>query len=319
MGSVVPDVGLNLKLYASKTINGFLKETMEVGERGGKATKLEGFIRDLEVEKAKIEVFKRELPLSMHLLGEIVNYLKEELERSQKVGIFAEFMPTKGKIEENIGGKVEIDSKDKKSWMSSAQLWSHSEENSTDKKAQSKPSQKNTSCGFMPFKGLSRKDEKVDVPLPDFTLTSYKYKGATGVTGNSTCGATGTSVQSQSQLQQRKMRRCWSPELHRRFISALQQLGGAQVATPKQIREMMKVDGLTNDEVKSHLQKYRLHTRRTPTNNGSCKDQQSTTSQQSTSQSGSPTGPLQLAVGTRGAGESCDDEDERSDSYDWKL
>ena len=26
------------------------------------------------------------------------------------------------------------------------------------------------------------------------------------------------------------------------------------VATPKQIREMMKVDGLTNDEVKSHLQ-----------------------------------------------------------------
>ncbi|XP_024357510.1 myb family transcription factor EFM isoform X2 [Physcomitrium patens] len=61
---------------------------------------------------------------------------------------------------------------------------------------------------------------------------------------------------------QRKARRCWSPELHRRFVSALQQLGGSQVATPKQIRELMKVDGLTNDEVKSHLQKYRLHTRR---------------------------------------------------------
>jgi hypothetical protein len=26
------------------------------------------------------------------------------------------------------------------------------------------------------------------------------------------------------------------------------------VATPKQIRELMKVDGMTNDEVKSHLQ-----------------------------------------------------------------
>jgi SHAQKYF class myb-like DNA-binding protein len=60
----------------------------------------------------------------------------------------------------------------------------------------------------------------------------------------------------------RKARRCWSPELHRRFVSALQQLGGSHIATPKQLRELMKVDGLTNDEVKSHLQKYRLHTRR---------------------------------------------------------
>ncbi|GBG68864.1 hypothetical protein CBR_g3557 [Chara braunii] len=60
----------------------------------------------------------------------------------------------------------------------------------------------------------------------------------------------------------RKARRCWSPELHRRFVDALTILGGPQVATPKQIRELMKVEGLTNDEVKSHLQKYRLHTRR---------------------------------------------------------
>ncbi|XP_050124070.1 protein PHOSPHATE STARVATION RESPONSE 1-like isoform X2 [Malus sylvestris] len=35
---------------------------------------------------------------------------------------------------------------------------------------------------------------------------------------------------------------------------ALQQLGGSHAATPNQIRELMKVDGLTNDEVKSHLQ-----------------------------------------------------------------
>lgn len=59
----------------------------------------------------------------------------------------------------------------------------------------------------------------------------------------------------------RKTRRSWSPELHRLFVDALQNLGGAQ-ATPKQIRELMKVEGLTNDEVKSHLQKYRLHTKR---------------------------------------------------------
>nr|XP_043629358.1 myb family transcription factor EFM [Erigeron canadensis] len=74
-----------------------------------------------------------------------------------------------------------------------------------------------------------------------------------------TTTATGSTTSSQTH---RKTRRCWSPDLHRRFVNALQMLGGSQVATPKQIRELMKVDGLTNDEVKSHLQKYRLHTRR---------------------------------------------------------
>lgn len=73
--------------------------------------------------------------------------------------------------------------------------------------------------------------------------------------------------QGQGQAAQRKRRRCWSPELHQLFLQSLQELGGPHVATPKQIREVMKVDGLTNDEVKSHLQKYRLHTRR-PNSNG---------------------------------------------------
>ncbi|GAB2300378.1 hypothetical protein Dimus_034419 [Dionaea muscipula] len=82
---------------------------------------------------------------------------------------------------------------------------------------------------------------------------------STTMAANTTSGAATTTTTSQAH---RKARRCWSPELHRRFVNALQMLGGSQVATPKQIRELMKVDGLTNDEVKSHLQKYRLHTRR---------------------------------------------------------
>ncbi|PKA64542.1 Two-component response regulator ARR18 [Apostasia shenzhenica] len=74
-------------------------------------------------------------------------------------------------------------------------------------------------------------------------------------------GGNGVAADGAQPATQRKARRCWSPDLHRRFVNALQILGGSQ-ATPKQIRELMKVDGLTNDEVKSHLQKYRLHTRR---------------------------------------------------------
>uniref|UniRef100_A0A2N9FTW0 HTH myb-type domain-containing protein n=1 Tax=Fagus sylvatica TaxID=28930 RepID=A0A2N9FTW0_FAGSY len=84
-----------------------------------------------------------------------------------------------------------------------------------------------------------------------------------GAGNNSSDGQTnGTNNGSNNSQTHRKARRCWSPDLHRRFVNALQMLGGSQVATPKQIRELMKVDGLTNDEVKSHLQKYRLHTRR---------------------------------------------------------
>ncbi|KAJ1390176.1 SANT/Myb domain [Sesbania bispinosa] len=70
---------------------------------------------------------------------------------------------------------------------------------------------------------------------------------------------TTTSNSTTTSQTHRKARRCWSPDLHRRFVNALQMLGGSQVATPKQIRELMKVDGLTNDEVKSHLQVFLSH------------------------------------------------------------
>ena len=37
-----------------------------------------------------------------------------------------------------------------------------------------------------------------------------------------------TAQQQQQQQQARKARRCWSPELHRQFVTALHQLGGPQ-------------------------------------------------------------------------------------------
>lgn len=89
-------------------------------------------------------------------------------------------------------------------------------------------------------------------------LVMEQGKGATTGQADSQTNTNPNATGSQTH---RKARRCWSPDLHRRFVNALQMLGGSQVATPKQIRELMKVDGLTNDEVKSHLQKYRLHKR----------------------------------------------------------
>ncbi|RLM65423.1 protein PHR1-LIKE 1-like isoform X2 [Panicum miliaceum] len=54
--------------------------------------------------------------------------------------------------------------------------------------------------------------------------------------------------------QRTKMRRRWTTEMHDRFIDAVNQLGGCENAKPKAILDIMNVEGLTRDQVKSHLQ-----------------------------------------------------------------
>ncbi|KAL9252122.1 Transcription activator GLK1-like protein [Drosera capensis] len=54
----------------------------------------------------------------------------------------------------------------------------------------------------------------------------------------------------------RKVKVDWTPELHRRFVEAVEKLG-VDKAVPSRILEMMGIDCLTRHNVASHLQKYR--------------------------------------------------------------
>ncbi|XP_056844207.1 transcription activator GLK1 isoform X2 [Raphanus sativus] len=56
----------------------------------------------------------------------------------------------------------------------------------------------------------------------------------------------------------RKVKVDWTPELHRRFVEAVEQLG-LEKAVPSRILELMGVHCLTRHNVASHLQKYRSH------------------------------------------------------------
>ncbi|PWA76673.1 Homeodomain-like protein [Artemisia annua] len=267
----------------------------------------------------KIDAFKRELPLCMVLINDAIVALKEEVMVLRKKAKLANSGP---KSFEEV--------------LYQAPYTNHG---------------LYKGCG-----GITMVDTRQELSVPDLSLITpgiddsargglVLAKSSTdsklvssAPNGQSNVRADVPQCQPPHQQTSRKQRRCWSSELHRRFVNALQQLGGSQAATPKQIRELMQVDGLTNDEVKSHLQKYRLHTRRLPSSNTSSanqsgvglggglwmspQDQYVESSKQGISQSGSPDGPLLIGTtgGTSTTGDNSmdDGEDSKSENYSWK-
>ncbi|KAL3636107.1 transcription factor [Castilleja foliolosa] len=257
--------------------------------------KMQDYVQALEQERLKVLVFQRELPLCLQLVTQAIESCKQQLsgtitktecnrqlsecseQTSSDAPVLEEFIPIikraeshsdsdeepeskKAKIDDEINvsddtegqnGNNDDKNVEKSDWLRSVQLWNQSpdplskEDDDSPKKLEVKKS-----GAFHPFK----KDE-IFSPAVENLVPPVSTSSTAGNNG-------GGKKKEEKDGQPRKDRRCWSPELHTRFLLALQQLGGSHLATPKQIRELMKVDGLTNDEVKSHLQKYRLHTRR---------------------------------------------------------
>ncbi|XP_045816829.1 transcription factor HHO5 isoform X3 [Trifolium pratense] len=304
-----------------KTVSHFLNDVVsQTNNSSEKLSNLDDLVHRLEEEMNKVLAFKRELPLCIILLNNAIETLKEEKEKVRLM-----------KMEDPKNS-----SDNKKNWMNSVHLWTN--ENNSNEDVERCVSKKSNGGGvFMEFNGNSLKEVS---QVPSYSLVSEVSHGNSKSGGSSGSSLLRVETQNQPQpphpLQQnsRKQRRSWSSELHRRFVDALQQLGGAHVATPKQIREKMQVDGLTNDEVKSHLQKYRLHVRRFPVSSIEeanklalymTQDHREDTSKGNISESLSPQGPLTpLLLGGSVKGlsshgrNSMDADDEQSDCRNWK-
>ncbi|KAL0833318.1 hypothetical protein Bca101_085207 [Brassica carinata] len=301
-------LNLNLSMYSlAKPLSQFLDEVSRIKDYDSKLSEIDGYVGKLEEERKKIDVFKRELPLCMLLLNEAIETLKEEASSSV-------MMASDGKLD--VGERAKVESDNKKNWMSSAQLWisnPNSQLQSTNEKEDRSVTHKPIQGGAFSSFNLPPAPLSLGTPASEI-LMDYNHQFSKPM----------QSLHSQKKEQRRR----WSQELHRKFVDALHSLGGSQVATPKQIRDMMKVDGLTNDEVKSHLQKYRMHIRKHPLHPAktlSSSDQhvvldKETQSLISLTRSDSPQSPLidgGLFSNNGHSSEEAEDE-EKSDGRSWR-
>ncbi|XP_074305205.1 transcription factor HHO5-like [Silene latifolia] len=246
--------------------------------------KFNHFINGLEDELKKIQAFQRELPLSFSLLNDAIGKLKKMEKKGEERRV---------QLKDKFG--------EMKDWMSSAQLWApRNQEEEGSRKAED-----------------DDKAPTLSLATPAVGRPAYNYMVVQPVSEDRTGRP---EPRPACHTAERKQRRSWSPELHCRFIDALEKLGGSQVATPKQIRDLMQVDGLTNDEVKSHLQKYRLHVRKVPTHSsvGQKMGRDKPELGHSNSEmhkSRSPESPLNFDISRKRNSSSMEEDDEKSDGH----
>ncbi|VVB04065.1 unnamed protein product [Arabis nemorensis] len=263
------------------------------------------YIEALEEERRNINVFHRELPLCLELVTQAIQAYKKEISETTTKNLYKKsecseettrecrsvldlFIPIKHSLtsvdeEDKVNDDDDehkshetltcFDDKNMKSeWLKSVQLWNQPGAVLSNNLLKSEVY--NVSC----FEDCSQEEiiKGNDGSASRHQLPCYETSNRENDNIKSpatTSGGGGHKKEADKAARghrgkgRRKQKRSWPQELHQRFVNALKQLGGPNNATPKHIKELMKVDGLTSDQIKSHLQKYRLHTRRSSQTN----------------------------------------------------
>ncbi|KAL6183580.1 hypothetical protein ACLB2K_044991 [Fragaria x ananassa] len=108
---------------------------------------------------------------------------------------------------------------------------------------------------------VKQENDSADASKLENNLSQPHIRDCTNDTGCATENLSKASGLNHSYKSSRKkMKVDWTPELHKKFVHAVEQLGVDQ-AIPSRILELMKAEGLTRHNVASHLQKYRMHKR----------------------------------------------------------
>ncbi|KAF8104573.1 hypothetical protein N665_0171s0076 [Sinapis alba] len=240
------------------------------------------YMEALEEERRKIHVFQRELPLCLDLVTQAIEACKRELPEMATDNLYGQSECSEQTTEEcrplvleqflTIKDSSTSNEEEEEDEEFDDEHGTHDPDNDYEDKNMKSDWLKSVQLWNQPDPLLPKEERLQPKMIETVVKIDESMRKDAMVKGG---GGEGRRREADKDGG-RKQRRCWSLQLHRRFLNALQHLGGPHVATPKQIRELMKVDGLTNDEVKSHLQKYRLHTRRpsqTIPNNGNSQTQ----------------------------------------------